>query len=267
MLLYGVYKLIYSNYMSTKIQNLLLNWLPGIVRTVSALKKQGYSQDLLNRYRYSGWLNSIGEGALIKAGDTPTLFGAIYALQQDLNLNVHLGGLSSLEVLGYAHYLKAKQKNIWLFGENKRLPRWFANYKWESKIRYTSTNLFKKDSGLGLTVFKDRTTPIILSDETRAMLEYLSHVPEEHSLEQGKDIMLGLTSLPPVLVNKMLINCTSIKVKRLFLLLAEECGHSWLKKIQFDKIDLGSGPRNLTPGGVFSKKYLISVPASILSRV
>jgi hypothetical protein len=54
-------------------------------------------------------------------------------------------------------------------------------------------------------------------------------------------------------------------VKRLFLLLAEECRHAWVRRVAIDSIDLGVGPRNLTPGGKLHKKYRITVPTSILS--
>ncbi len=254
-----------SNYMSTLIQKLLATWPTGAVRLVSALKKAGYSQTLLNRYRYSGWLTSVGDGALVKSGDEPTLMGALFALQHDLKLSVHVGGLSALEIRGHAHYVRTGRRRTWLFGESKRLPRWFTAYNWKSDIQYRTGRLFRNSVEEGLKNFDEGKITVRISDDVRAMFEFLSLVPKEHSIEEGKDLMSGLTSIHPVRVNVLLKACTSIKVKRLFLLLAEECGHSWMKRVVVEGLDLGTGPRNLTPGGKLHKKYKVTVPASILS--
>ena len=251
--------------MSTKIQKLLAKWPTGGVRVVGALKKEGYSQDLLNRYRYSGWLNSVGEGALAKSGDEPTLIGALFALQHDLKLSVHVGGLTALELRGHAHYIRTGRRRMWLFGESKRLPRWFTTYNWKLDVQYRSGRLFSNSTKDGLKNYDEGKISVLMSDETRAMFEFLSLVPQEHSIEEGKDLMSGLASVHPARVNSLLKACNSIKVKRLFLLLAEECGHSWMKRVEVEGLDLGTGPRNLTPGGKLHKKYKVTVPASILS--
>jgi hypothetical protein len=62
----------------------------------SWLMKSGYSFDLQKRYRESGWLESIGTGAMIRAGDRVDWEGAIYALQKQAGLNIHPGGRSAL---------------------------------------------------------------------------------------------------------------------------------------------------------------------------
>lgn len=252
--------------MKTKLQQILEKWPLGGVRTVSALKKDGYSQDLLNRYRYSGWLKAVGGGALAKSGDEPTLIGAIFALQHDLKLDVHIGALSALELKGKGHYVRGGQKNIWLFGSKKSLPRWFTNHDWKATVQYRSSHLLEKGQNEGLIEFREGNLKVLISDEIRAMLELLSIVPLEQSIEEAKDLMLGLSSVHPAKATALLKSCTSIKAKRLFLLLAEECGHAWMNKIDVKGIDLGSGPRSLTPGGRLNKKYNITVPASIFSE-
>ncbi len=47
------------------------------------------------------------------------------------------------------------------------------------------------------------------------------------------------------LVQALLEQCQFIKVKRLFLFMEEFVGHSWLKHLKTDKIDLGKGKRNV----------------------
>lgn len=253
--------------MSTKIQQLIKSWPTGAVRTVSALKKLGYSQDLLNSYRYTGWLESVGDGALLKSGDTATLVGAVQALQNDLKLKIHIGARSSLELKGRGHYIRFGKQTVWIFGNQKRLPRWFTQHDWGDKIQYHSGKLFDSYSSAGLELFKEGQIEISISNEVRSMLEILSLVPKEQSIEEAKELMSGLVSVRPQTAQMLLKLCTSIKAKRLFLLLAEECNHAWLNKIDQKQIELGSGPRNLFPGGKLSQKYQITVPGSVFSEV
>lgn len=58
----------------------------------------------------------------------------------------------------------------------------------------------------------------------------------------------------------MLEQCSNIKCKRLFLLLAERNHHPWFSRIDVSKINLGAGNRMLVKGGVLDKKYRITVP-------
>ena len=75
------------------------------------------------------------------------------------------------------------------------------------------------------------------------MMECLSLCPDDFSLAEAYDLMEGLSTLRPEQVQELLEECTSIKVKRLFLYFAERAGHSWFKYIEQTKINLGSGNR------------------------
>ncbi len=78
--------------------------------------------------------------------------------------------------------------------------------------------------------------------------------------EEAKLLFEGLRALRPHLVQSLLEACKSIKVKRLFLHLADATGQPWLEDLKVDKIDLGKGKRVIAPGGHFDSKYNISVP-------
>ena len=56
-----------------------------------------------------------------------------------------------------------------------------------------------------------------------------------------------------------------MKVKRLFLYLADKAGHEWLSYINLDKVDLGSGKRAIVSDGVYNHcfKYQITVPKAL----
>ena len=71
--------------------------------------------------------------------------------------------------------------------------------------------------------------------------------------------MEGLTTLRPRVVQSLLENCVSVKVKRLFMLLAENCKHLG-RKVDLAKVDFGKGKRTLVKGGRFDPKYKITVP-------
>ena len=73
-------------------------------------------------------------------------------------------------------------------------------------------------------------------------------------------LMEGLTTLRPALVQVLLEKCNSLKVKRLFLYMSEKNNHDWLKNLNIKKIDFGSGKRVIVKNGVFNNKYNITVP-------
>jgi hypothetical protein len=85
-------------------------------------------------------------------------------------------------------------------------------------------------------------------------------VPKAESFEESFLLMEGLTTLRPKLVQELLEKCHSVKVKRLFMLLAERANHPWVKKLDLSKVDFGTGNRMLIKGGRVNKKYQISVP-------
>jgi len=250
--------------MSDKLKYILETWPNGAIRTVSALKNLGYSQDLINKYRYSNWLSSVGEGAVILHKDKPTLLGAMYALQHDMKLDIHIGARSSLELRGRAHYARTGRQRVWLFGETKKLPAWFLNYEWDEDLRLNTSKFEKSAQDTGLVNFDHSSYQIKVSGDVLSLIETLTLVPKEISLEEAHDLMGGLTSAHPKEINALLQNYKSVKAKRLFLLLAELSGHQWLDLIDLSKIDLGKGVRQIVPGGKLNKKYQVIVPDTIL---
>ena len=91
----------------------------------------------------------------------------------------------------------------------------------------------------------------------------LDEIPQHETFHQVDMLMQGLTNLSPRQLNRLLANCRSIKVKRLFLWFAERHNHPWFSRLNQSKIDLGSGKRMLLPGGQLNHKYLITVPKDL----
>ncbi len=77
------------------------------------------------------------------------------------------------------------------------------------------------------------------------------------------ELIQGLNNLRPNHVQELLEQCTSVKVKRLFMYMAEKANHDWVNYINLEKIDLGKGKRSLVKNGVYIPKYRITVPKEL----
>lgn len=245
-----------------KINKLLKSQPSGAVFLSSWLSQNGFSSQLLNRYKKSKWLYSLGNGAWMRVGEKPTYQGAIYALQHQSNATIHLGGKTALSMLGKAHYLELNKQQIILFGTtNEKLPTWFTKYQWGLKIHFYSTSFLPPK--LGLQTLETSSFDMQISNPSRAFLECLYLAPKKQNLVECYEIMEGLNNLIPKQVQYFLEQCNSVKVKRLFLYMAEKSAHQWFKHINTDNINLGKGKRSIIKNGVYISKYLITVPKEL----
>ncbi|MBB72164.1 MAG: hypothetical protein CMF50_07180 [Legionellales bacterium] len=62
------------------------------------------------------------------------------------------------------------------------------------------------------------------------------------------------------IINGLLVDCLSFKVKRLFLHLVDDHQLPCFKHIDQSKINLGIGKRTIGKGGHYIKKYMLAVP-------
>ena len=245
-----------------KINKLLKSQPPGVVYLSSWLTENVFSSQLLNRYKKSNWLYSIGTGAWMRVGEKPTYQGAIYALQKQSSLSIHLGGKTALSLLGKVHYLELNKQQIVLFGgNNEKLPTWFTSYDWGLKVNYCSTSFLPRKAGLQSS--EESMFNIQISNPVRALMECLYLSPQKQELKECYEIMEGLNNLRPKQVQDLLEQCNSIKVKRLFLYMAEKSGHNWFKYINLNNIDTGKGKRSLVKNGVYISKYGITIPKEL----
>ncbi|MBI2604665.1 MAG: type IV toxin-antitoxin system AbiEi family antitoxin [Deltaproteobacteria bacterium] len=244
-----------------KLNNLLRIWPVGTVVTLPWLNRQGIYQQLAYEYEKSGWLERVGHGAYIRAGDRVSWPGAVHAIQSQLDLPVHVGGKSALELKGYEHFVVAGDgAYLYLYSDStRRLPAWFTHHSWDRRISFHFARLFENDRKLGLTQHQFGAFSINVSAPERAILETLHLVPKDQGFEEARLLMENLTGLRPRLVQSLLEQCRSIKVKRLFLHLAERCNHAWVAKLDPAKLNLGSGKRVIVPGGRLDPKYKITV--------
>jgi hypothetical protein len=235
---------------------------PGTVLQASWLVEKGYSLDLQKRYRRSKWLSSIGTGAMVRVGDTVGYEGAIYALQQQSGFTIHPAGRTALSLLGRTHYLTLAEKKVTLFGgANERLPAWFRQHDWNVTIDYHASSFLPK--GEGLMEISRGTFSIKVSNTARAVMEGLYLAPEGQDLLECYQQLENLNDLRPSSVQQLLEKCESIKVKRLFLYMAEKTGHAWFQHLDVKNIDVGKGKRSIVKNGVYVAKYQITVPKEL----
>lgn len=229
------------------------------------LKEQGYSFELQKRYRKSRWLEAIGTGALKRVNDKVSYEGAIYALQKQSKLSIHPAGKTALALLGLGHFIEFTSSNVVLFGsKNENLPTWFKNYDWGTTINYHKTTFLPAEKFLQEREFNNFS--IKISNAPRGIMECLYLVPDEQDLMECFHFMENMNNVRPGVVQDLLENCKSIKVKRLFLYLAEKVNHDWFKKLEIEKIDLGNGKRSIVRNGVYISKYKITVPSVLESK-
>jgi Transcriptional regulator, AbiEi antitoxin, Type IV TA system/Transcriptional regulator, AbiEi antitoxin N-terminal domain len=256
----------------------------GIVLTSNFLKNQGFNPQLLAKYKKGNWLSSIGDGAYLRHGDKVDWKGALSAMQEQLKLPVHCGARTALALQGYSHYVESATRDVFLFGSpSQRLPQWFEKYDWGVRVIYKMTNLFPENlaesfvefpvGGLMLriqllsprkiesaTEVPMKDFGIRISSPERALMEMLYLVPAKQGFDEAERIMESMMTLRPALVQKLLENCNSIKVKRLFLYMAEKANLSWVEKLTLAEVTLGKGDRTIIKGGHLDPKYHITVP-------
>jgi hypothetical protein len=272
----------------TKQRTKKLNWLEhhlpeGLVVDARWLTRHGYSTSLRSQYVAAGWLEQPARSVYRRPRGSLTWQQVVVSVQALLEYPVLVGGRTALELRGYAHYLTQDLKEVHLYGP-KPPPQWLR--KLQLGVRFLPHNdrkLFKAEpftKGLPhLDTPKDRNNeaahghwtvqswgqwdwPLALSTPERAVLEMLDELPKRESFHQADMLMQGLSNLSPRRMQKLLADCRSVKVKRLFFFFADRHQHAWLKRLDKDAVDLGEGKRMLVKGGKLNKPYQITVPGN-----
>ena len=248
--------------MDSKINQLLQQWPKGTVATASWLLNNGVYRQLARRYVASGWIHPLGGGAFLRAGDSVDWFGGVYALQTQQEMTVYAGASTALSLQGLGHFLHLGDKAVVsLFSERReRLPAWFTRHAWGVRIQHHSPRLFESSDPAGFTDVKHGEFSVCVSAPERAILEVFHLATTNEAITHAVELMNGLSTLRPPVLQSLLEGCRSVKVKRLLLWSAESAGHEWFNRLAPERIDLGKGKRSLYRGGRFDPKYRITVP-------
>ena len=115
-------------------------------------------------------------------------------------------------------------------------------------------------SDISLTTYNFGNYAVKISSAEKAAMELCYDVPKTESFDELDQIISGLTTLRPRLIQELLEKCQSVKTKRLFMYLAEKHDHAWVKKLDLGKVHFGKGKRSLCRNGRYDDKYKIVVP-------
>jgi hypothetical protein len=269
--------------------NLLEQHLPeGLLVDASWLSRHGYSTSLRSQYVAAGWLEQPARSVYRRPRGSLSWQQVVISLQTLLEYPLIVGGRTALELQGYAHYLSRETKEVHLYGP-KRAPNWLQKLPAGARFHYhNDRKLFRNEPVTrGLSSLRSNHIegkgsgndpihtmfivqpwgqwdwPLTLSAPERALLELLDELPKRESFDQVDKLMEGLSNLSPRRLQKLLEDCRSVKVKRLFFFFADRHRHAWLKQIKKGEIDLGTGKRMLVKGGRLDPTYEITVPEDL----
>ncbi|MFO7830206.1 MAG: type IV toxin-antitoxin system AbiEi family antitoxin domain-containing protein [Bacteroidales bacterium] len=246
----------------TKLKTLFKLLYPNNVLTSALLDSNGVSRHLRRYYQQSGWIEPIGRGAYKKPGDTIEWQAGVSALQNQLDIKVHVGALTALTLHGFSHYFRLSKETLYLFSPlQTRLPQWFMDYNWKVNLFPKQTSFLPETTGVKELDIKE--IKVNVSTPERAILECLYLAPQHADLVECYQVIEGLVNLKPKLLNDLLSACNSIKVKRIFLYMAEKANHQWFQFLKLDNLDIGSGDRMITENGAYNSKYKIIIPKEL----
>jgi len=268
--------------------NQLERLLPeGLLVDSTWLSARGYFSSLRTKYVVSGWLDQPARRVYRRPRGQLSWQQVVISLQTLLGHRLVVGGRTALELQGYAHYVSQSSSEIHLHGPAKA-PSWLAALPLKEHFVYrNSVPLFGddlaevafpplvpdrpreqddpsfQDAGLRSLVWGQWNWPLTASVPERAILELLDELPDRESFHQVDVLMEGLSDLAPRRLQKLLVRCRGVKVKRLFFFFADRHRHAWLKHIERASIDLGAGKRMLVKDGRFDPTYQITVPKEL----
>lgn len=250
---------------SHRLERILLD---GQVVNRKWLKAKGFERTAIDYYVRSGKLESVDRGVYRRPGPSLKWEHLFYSLQE-LGYSLHVGGQSALNLQGYTHYLSLgnTQTTIILYGKDK-LPSWMNNIDENILFKAYTQKGFTKlpENTITTLVFGHWDWELNISSVELALFELLSQVKDESDFLVADKYFESATVLRTELINELLQICTHIQTKRLFMWFADRHSHQWSSKLNRDNVDLGSGKRSIIKGGLFDKKYNITVPKEMMQN-
>lgn len=139
-------------------------------------------------------------------------------------------------------------------------PSWMKSELFDRTISPFSTDTFGELQEEEVQV-EDRK--VLSSSPRQAFMECLLLAPKRYALMDLYYIMEQLTSLRTDKLQVLLETTSNLKVKRLFLYMAEKANHYWFNELDTSKIELGTSQLQIVKGGVYVPKYKITIPKEL----
>ena len=237
-----------------------------MVATKKWLLAQGLGLHFIDNAVRSGKLQLLAAGVYAREECNLGWEGVVASLQRMSECPVHVGGLTALEIAGLSHYLQRGSESHIQLCSDKPLPRWVNRIQVDVRLEWCGTrrlwpaSVMADNRFVREQIWQDNLPPVICSGPEKAFLELLMEVPKTISFEHADQLMQGAHNLSPRKLNTLLEACINVKVKRLFLWLAERHQHSWFKYLTPESYDLGVGKRMVAKQGRLEPRWHITVP-------
>ncbi len=270
---------------ASKLKNLLQAIPPGFLVDMAWMTRHAISRQSVSAYVKQGWLERVRQGLYRRpftAGVSREAASGwkipLLSAQWIMGHRFHVGGTSALSLHGHSHYLQlGGDAAIYLYGSE--IPIWLLELQTDARVIRRTHALFGEqptgveDGEFSLSDGPDAEFtlstwrwPIRMSSAERAILEALDELPNNESFHTLDMTFESLVNLRPKLLTTLLVQCQSVKVKRLFFVYADKHAHAWRKHIDTSGIDMGRGDRALAARGRLHPTYRITVPADLLPQ-
>jgi hypothetical protein len=249
--------------------NTLLQKIPdGLVVTRQKMKKMGFTEPTIDYFLRSGKLTPVSHGIYRKPGPPLKWEHFVYSAVQ-LGHDIHVGGRSALDLLGFAHYLPLGGiQQIQLYSE-KKLPSWLTTTNEPIQIVPHHLKIFTNTPTTAITErpFGHWDWPIPYASLELALLELLNDVKDEASFKMADTYLEAATTLRPKILNQLLSACKKVYINRLFLWFAKRHNLQCIDSLNISDINLGKGKRMIVRGGSLDKEFQITVPKEMANDV
>ena len=194
-------------------------------------------------------------------------FRLIDILQNELKLDVYPGGYSAMTGWHYRHDWIFNPSMERLYGTDvDKIPEnLLSDKRWKRKFYLYQSDWFPKN--LGIDRIKTRGYELRIPCLERSLLEMVYNINKRITIDTVFNYFMDLPQINPKKIQKLLEQCSSEKIKRFGLFLAEETYFDYFKKIDSTNIKLNLN-KNLditdghhSPNYVF--KYNIDVPGHL----
>jgi hypothetical protein len=230
------------------------------------LKAQGFNRPQVDYYLRAGKLESVVQGVYRRSGPPLKWEHVVYSLNE-MGYHLRVGGRSTLEMQGLAHYLPAGHlKRIDLYGPAK-VPAWVSKFPGPFRFKVYKRQLFVPlpEEAQISKPFGFWDWPIPYSTVELAMLELLAGVRDKTGFSVADKFFEAAVNFRPNLLQILLSACMNVKAKRLFLWFADRHNHAWRQALETREVDVGKGKRMIIKGGAYDALYQITVPREMAS--
>lgn len=224
------------------------------------LSKEGYSKQLLQKYRSAGWLTPVCRGVMSMRDSMPNALDCLACYNEQMGKSFRVAAHSALELAGFNHYVPMGKPILMVACTDKTIPAWMKSDKFDRTFVTFSTEAFPD---VATSTYETGNFELLISAPEQAFMECLLLAPQRYSFMDLFYIMEQLAPMRPDVVQHLLETSTNYKVKRLFLYMAEKASHYWADMLDKSKIDIGTSKIQLAKGGTYVPQYKMTIPKGL----